>query len=296
MTQPFKRPGSATERTTLSKSAPYFRRVPLNSLQLTELSRHAHSELSICERHLLVRHEHFRGSRKGSDDGELFGKWGLVFRFQDGEAHEVELADYQSTQERTMDPHVVNGPVPAEQLDNLLDQLRWSPPHPGRIVRNQCLGDWMTVHEAVRKLGIESCELEEVLAGEPDVSPDLVAKLEKAGVVEGRSVDWLAGGLRSRAGWSEPRNANIHWSTEPGPCMKPPIGWQQEESRWVWRPPSSQAVDQDGAAGSSTYPERTRVSAQQSDLTRLSGLARLFRAASCLGSQIGPDMHQQNPV
>ena len=79
--------------------------------------------LAISEGQLPVRFEYLKGSRRGSYAGEPFGKWRLALRSQGGDSHDVEVVDEPSTQERTMDLHAVNGSVPAEQPDNLLDQL-----------------------------------------------------------------------------------------------------------------------------------------------------------------------------
>lgn len=80
-----------------------------------------------------------------------------------------------------MDLFSANGTVPAAQLRNLVDQLRLCPPHPGRIIRNQCLGDRLTIRDAARKLDVEPASLEAVLDCKADVSPDLAARLEGIG-------------------------------------------------------------------------------------------------------------------
>ena len=80
-----------------------------------------------------------------------------------------------------MDLYAANGTVPAGQLRNLVNQLRRCPPHPGRIIRNQCLGDWMTIRDAARKLDLEPAALEAVLDCQAGISPDLAARLERVG-------------------------------------------------------------------------------------------------------------------
>ncbi len=80
-----------------------------------------------------------------------------------------------------MDLHAVNGTVPAEQLESLANRLHRQPPHPGRIIRERCLGDWMSVGDAARKLDLEPAALEVVLACKAGVSPGLAARLEAVG-------------------------------------------------------------------------------------------------------------------
>ncbi len=80
-----------------------------------------------------------------------------------------------------MDLYAVNSAVPAEQLEEFVEHLRSQPPHPGRIIRDRCLGGSISVEEAARKLNLEPVELEAVLACEAAVSPALAARLEAAG-------------------------------------------------------------------------------------------------------------------
>lgn len=78
--------------------------------------------------------------------------------------------------------HLVNGSVPAEQLEQCVEDLRRDPWHPGRLFRESCLYNAsLTVVEAARRLDIEPAELEPILQGRAPLTPELALRIERAG-------------------------------------------------------------------------------------------------------------------
>ena len=70
----------------------------------------------------------------------------------------------------------------ADWLQDLLQQVRRNPPHPGVTIRHDCLGELaLTNDEAASLLDCDPATLQAVLDGEAGVSPELAAKLERAG-------------------------------------------------------------------------------------------------------------------
>jgi addiction module HigA family antidote len=56
-----------------------------------------------------------------------------------------------------------------------------SPPHPGRIVRQECLDPLgLTVTEAAKALGVSRIALSELVNGRRGVSPEMAIRLAKA--------------------------------------------------------------------------------------------------------------------
>ena len=55
------------------------------------------------------------------------------------------------------------------------------PPHPGELIREDCLDAWgLTVTEAAAGLGVSRKALSELLNGHAGVSPEMAIRLEKA--------------------------------------------------------------------------------------------------------------------
>lgn len=70
---------------------------------------------------------------------------------------------------------LVDGSVPAEQLEQCVEDLRRDSWHPGRLFRESCLYNAsLTVGEAARRLDIEPAELEPVLQGRARLPPSLL--------------------------------------------------------------------------------------------------------------------------
>lgn len=56
-----------------------------------------------------------------------------------------------------------------------------SPPHPGRLVRQECLAPLgLTVTQAAQKLGISRIALSELVNGRRGISPEMAIRLSKA--------------------------------------------------------------------------------------------------------------------
>lgn len=75
----------------------------------------------------------------------------------------------------------IDGSIPAEQVQSVVERLRRDPPHPGTLVREGCLGNSTTVAGAARRLKLKRLELERILDGESGISPDLAVKMEALG-------------------------------------------------------------------------------------------------------------------
>jgi addiction module HigA family antidote len=71
-----------------------------------------------------------------------------------------------------------------EQAAELIREEAWmkSPPHPGGIVRRQCLDPLgLSVDAAATKLGVPALELQAVLDGQLGITPVMADALENAG-------------------------------------------------------------------------------------------------------------------
>ena len=66
-----------------------------------------------------------------------------------------------------------------------------NPPHPGRIIREDCLPELgMSVGEAANALGVSRQSLDKIVNGRGGISPDMAIRFEK---IFGSSADvWLA--------------------------------------------------------------------------------------------------------
>ena len=76
---------------------------------------------------------------------------------------------------------LVNGSVPAKQLEALVESIRRDPPHPGRHIRETCERKELSVQEAAQQFGLLVEELTEVIEGRAPVSPELALRMEAAG-------------------------------------------------------------------------------------------------------------------
>ena len=80
-----------------------------------------------------------------------------------------------------MDLDVIDGVVPAEQLEQLVESIRQDPPHPGLHVASICERLAVTVDQAARKLGASPASLSRVIDGRAPVAPELAVRMEAAG-------------------------------------------------------------------------------------------------------------------
>lgn len=76
---------------------------------------------------------------------------------------------------------LVNGSVPAKQLEALVESIRRDPPHPGHHIRETCERKHLSASDAARQFGLPLAELTEVIEGRAPVSPELALKMEAAG-------------------------------------------------------------------------------------------------------------------
>lgn len=76
---------------------------------------------------------------------------------------------------------LVNGSVPAEQLEALVESIRRDPSHPGCHIRGICERKRLSVQEAARRIGLPVADLTAVIEGRAPVSPELALKMEAAG-------------------------------------------------------------------------------------------------------------------
>jgi antitoxin HigA-1 len=82
----------------------------------------------------------------------------------------------------------------------------FNPPHPGEIIREDCLKPLdLSVTAAAKWLGISRGSLSELLNGHNGVSPDMAIRLEKAGW--GSAESWLRNQL-SYDLWRAKQHAN----------------------------------------------------------------------------------------
>lgn len=80
-----------------------------------------------------------------------------------------------------MDLYAVDGVVPAELLEQLVENIRRSPSHPGRLLagvrKNKSLG----IQEAAERIGVGGAELARVVERQAPVTPELARRMEAAG-------------------------------------------------------------------------------------------------------------------
>jgi len=76
---------------------------------------------------------------------------------------------------------LVDGSVPVEQLEDLVEGIRHNPFHPGHILRDIRLGGSITVEESAGLLEMDRDEWARVLDGEAPITADLALRLEAAG-------------------------------------------------------------------------------------------------------------------
>jgi len=103
-----------------------------------------------------------KGERKGQWAVSVSGNWRLVFRFEGKNATDVDLVDYHWREEnRRME--------------------MYDPPHPGEIVREDCLKALgLSVTEAAKGLGVSRKTLSAILNGRSGISAEMAIRIAKA--------------------------------------------------------------------------------------------------------------------
>lgn len=76
---------------------------------------------------------------------------------------------------------LVNGSVPAEQLEKCVEELRRDPPHPGSIAREVCEWKHLSPRDAARAIGVDLESFERVLEGRAPITAKLALRMEAAG-------------------------------------------------------------------------------------------------------------------
>ena len=103
-----------------------------------------------------------KGDLKGCWSITVSGNWRIIFRFERGDAYNVDLVDYHQEEANTM--------------------AMKNPPHPGRSIKENCLDPLsLNVTEAAKVLGVARHTLSRVLNGHAAISPEMAIRLEKAG-------------------------------------------------------------------------------------------------------------------
>ena len=80
-----------------------------------------------------------------------------------------------------MDLNAIDGVVPAEQLEQLVEKIRHNPSHPGRLLASACENKSLDIHEAAEQIGVGSADLTRVTEGRAPVTPELALRMEAAG-------------------------------------------------------------------------------------------------------------------
>jgi len=84
----------------------------------------------------------------------------------------------------------IEGLLPSKQIQRAVERLRRYPPHPGILVRVECVGDSTIVSEAARQLNLPGPKIERILEGERGISPGLAVRMEALG--------WETANLRAK--------------------------------------------------------------------------------------------------
>ncbi len=92
----------------------------------------------------------------------------------------------------------------------------FNPPHPGEMIREDCLASLNpSVMAAAKWLGVSRGSLSELLNGQNGVSPDMAIRLEKAGW--GTAESWLRNQLSYDLWHAKQRAAAIKVKKYPSP-------------------------------------------------------------------------------
>jgi len=94
----------------------------------------------------------------------------------------------------------------------------FDPPHPGEIIREDCLQPLgLSVTAAARGLGVSRQSMSELLNGRSGVSPDMAIRLEKAGWSTAET--WLRAQLQYDLWQARQRAASIDVQPFPTPPL-----------------------------------------------------------------------------
>ena len=80
-----------------------------------------------------------------------------------------------------IDLYAVDGAIPAEQLERLVERIRSNPSHPGSRLADSCERKGLSPRAAADCIGVDPAELDRVIAGSAPITPELAVRLEAAG-------------------------------------------------------------------------------------------------------------------
>lgn len=110
-----------------------------------------------------------KGNYEGFWSVTLQANWRIVFRFETGHATDVDYLDYHERDE---------------------PMLMHDPPHPGQVIKRQCLAPLkLTVTEAAKGLGVSRNTLSMLLNGRLGISPEMAIRLSQG--FGGSPESWL---------------------------------------------------------------------------------------------------------
>ncbi len=111
-----------------------------------------------------------KGDRKSFWAVTVRANWRVIFRFDDGDAQDVDYVDCPLKEGLTM------------PMKN--------PPHPGGFVLRQCIEPLgLTITDAAAALGVTRTTLSELVNGKRGISPEMAVRLSK--VFGGSAQSWL---------------------------------------------------------------------------------------------------------
>ena len=126
-----------------------------------------------------------------------FGKLPLTFEIEGGDATNVDFEDYTDPREG-------------------LQMEMFNPPHPGEIIREDCLKPLdLSVTAAAKWLGVSRVTLSQLLNGHNGVTAEIAIRLEKAGW--GSAESWLRNQLSYDLWHAKKRAAKIKVKKFPSP-------------------------------------------------------------------------------
>jgi len=102
-----------------------------------------------------------------------------------------------------MELYTVDGAVPAELLEQIVEEFIRNPSHPGALLADTFENKSLDVPEAARRIGVPRDELDRVLEGQAPLTPELALRLEAAGWSNAES--WLR--LQSKYDLAQARQA-----------------------------------------------------------------------------------------
>lgn len=131
-----------------------------------------------------------KGQWKGLNAATVRANWRVIFRFEDGDAFDVDLVDCHQ---------------PIEDIGAKTMPMK-NPPHPGGFVLRQCIEPLgLSITAAATALGVTRTTLSELVNGKRGVSPEMAVRL--AMVFGGSAESWLV----QQAQYGLAQVSSDHW-------------------------------------------------------------------------------------